>query len=466
MRILSIVRFRGRRSFTGAAVPLLIVACGLVLSCAKTPVLLEADIERSIEVFSVMDGVSATKGAGEITTASLRSRSFGLFAWWTSSSTYFSGISVGSLYLDNMEMDFVESTISGDRWTCSTPTFWPIGCNLTFFAYAPYLDCDGAMLSLPNGESSLLPRGTFTQDTDVREQVDLCLAAPVYDRSSSAGDVPMAFTHALSKVLFYVNIEGTPDEEEDFVYRVESLSVNDVVGSNTFTYGNSNVGYRWDDIPRSDLASRDTDYFLTRANGELVDDILIHVDDLTSETSLDRYVCVNGTSDGYLYLLPQPMTGASTVEMVIYGYSVEGGNLVHKTTLDPFVLRLPEETVWSQGSVVAYAATLDITRWDAIINFTATVTPWGAETIVPTVWDNAVYLTRSEDTFSIASVGTEWSCGDLLNNPPYLYINGVQTAVSQWTRVSETSLTAEVATGVFTFTLSSYIPVSVTFLAN
>ena len=87
MRILSIVRFRGRRSFTGAAVPLLIVACGLVLSCAKTPVLLEADAERSIEVFSVMDGVSATKGAGEITTASLRSRSFGLFAWWTSLST-------------------------------------------------------------------------------------------------------------------------------------------------------------------------------------------------------------------------------------------------------------------------------------------------------------------------------------------------------------------------------------------
>ena len=413
-----------------------------------------------------MDSPSATKGAGELTAASLRSRSFGLFAWWNSSNMYFSGIRDASLYLDNMEMEYIESTVSGDRWSCSTQTFWPLGCNLTFFAYAPYLDCDGPVLTLPNGDDSLLPRGTFVQETDVSGQIDLCLAAPVYDRASNAGDVPMGFTHALSKVLFYVNIEGTPDNEEDFVYRVESLTVNDVVGSNSFTYGNSNVGYRWDNVPRSDLASRNTDYSLTRANAELVDDVLVHVDDLTTETGLDRYVCVNGTSDGYLYLLPQPMTGASTVEIVVYGYSVEGGNLVHKTTLDPFVLRLPEETVWEPGSVVAYAATLDITRWDAIINFTATVTPWGAESIVPTVWDNAVYLTRSEDTFSISSVGAEWSCGDLVNNPPLLYINGTQTAVSEWTRVSEGVLTAVVATGTFTFGLSDYIPVSVTFVAD
>lgn len=443
--------------------------CALWCACLKqeTPLALPMDTERTIESTVFWGAPASTKGAGEMTTASLRSESFGLFAWWNSNDSYFSGISDGSLYLENMEMEYVETVLGVDRWRCSTPTYWPLGCTLTFFAYAPYMDCDGPVLELPNGDDSLLPRGTFTQETAVRDQVDFCLAPPVYDRPSISGDVPVVFNHALSKVLFYLNIEGTPDEETGFVYRLESLTLDNLVGENDFTYGNAANGFRWDNLPRTDLSSRSASYTLTRANGELVDDALIHIDDLTDETGFDRYTCVNGLPAGYLYLLPQPMTGSSTATFIIYGYSVDGGGTwTHRTTLEAKVLTLPEETVWEAGNQIAYTATLDITRWDAIINFTATVLPWGDQSLSPVIWDNAVYLTRSELTFSIASVGSEWSCGDLENNPPLLYVNGSSSAVSQWTKVSETSLTAKVATGTFMFTLSAGVPVSVSFVED
>lgn len=438
----------------------------VVDSCSKEPFSrVKCDRTRPLGVTAWMDE-GVTKGAGEITTASLRSRGFGLFAWWCHEDTYFSGITGGSLYLDNMEMSFIESTLSGDRWECSTESYWPLGCKLSFFAYAPYLDCTGPVLTLPNGSSGPMPRGTFEQLSAPEEQIDLCIAAPVYDRLSSQGDVPMVFNHALTKVMFYFNISGIPDEEDDFVYRVESLTLNNVVGENDFTYGNASKGFRWNDLPRTDLSSRTASYTLTRAAGNLVDLPLIHVDDLTSETGLDRYVCVNDLPEGFLYLLPQPMTGGSTVTVTIWGYSVEAGNLVHRTSLSPFTLTLPEETVWDAGDRVAYSATLDITRWDDIINFSATVTPWGERDINPSFWDNAVYLTRSDLTFSIASVGAEWSCGDLAQNPPALYVNGTLTSVLAWTRVSETVLTAEIATGTFTFTLVDGSPTAVSYLAS
>ena len=445
-----------------------ILLCYVLGGCSKqwNPAL-KVDGSRPIGVESYLANGIQSKGVGEVTTASLRSRSFGLFAWWTMEDMYFSGISSGSLYLDNMQMVFVGNTLAGDRWTCSTESYWPLGCNLSFFAYAPYMDCNGPMLSLPNGDAGPLPRGTFSQETSVSDMEDLCLAVPVYDRNSDAGDVPMVFNHALTKVSFYINIEGTPDEDTGFVYRVESLTLRNVVGRNSFTFGNSAQGFRWDDLPRTDLGSRDTDYTLSRLDGELVDDTLIHVSDLTDETGYDRFVRVNGTSEGQLYLLPQPMTGASTVEAVIYGYSVDGGgNLVHRTTLDTFTLRLPEETVWGPGDEVAYSATIDITRWDAIINFSASVIPWGAEELKPVIWDNGVYVTRSDMSFSLASVGSEWSCGDLANNPPVLYVNGNATAVSQWAMEGETVLTAKVATGTFRFILSEHVPVSVSFIED
>ena len=428
---------------------------------------LSVDRRRPIGVESFVAVGPQSKGAGEMTTASLRSRSFGLFAWWTAAGSYFSGISNGSQYLDNMRMDYLESTVAGDRWVCSTESYWPLGCHLSFFAYAPYVDCAGPMLVFPNSAPGPLPHGTFTQESDVSAQEDLCLAAPVYDWSSDAGDVRMVFNHALTKVNFFINIEGTPDEETGFVYRVESLTLRNVVGSNSFTFGNSSLGFRWDDLPRADLSCREASYTLTRAAGELVDDTLLHVGDLTDETGFDRYVCVNGTSEGQLYLLPQPMTGVSTVQLDIYGYSVDGeGNLTHRTTLGPFLIRLPEETVWGAGDEVAYTATIDITRWDAIINFSATITPWGATEHAPVVWDNGVYVSRHDSAFSLASVGSEFSCGDLYNNPPVLYVNGSATAVSEWTLVSESLLTAKVATGTFSFALTDRLPASVSFVED
>lgn len=326
-------------------------------------------------------GEQLTKGATPTDDVSLKASHFGLFAYWMNDGEPFSGVDGAYPYLRNREVVYRETVESVDYWACNPTAFWPIGGSMTFFGYAPFMDTEGPVLTLPSSDTQSMPRGRFIQKTDVKEQVDFCLSAPVYDRKKGSGKVPMNFTHALSKVLFFFNLKGERDMSDARRFMVKSLKLRKVANENSFTYGGLS-GYRWDELPRSDLSSRTTEYDLSLADGTLSYVPLPYESERESEQGLARYEVVNGAKDGILYLLPQPMTGTSDVEIVvsafIYDDTTDTWVEDPLDEMEPVTITLPEETVWQPGKTVCYSASLD--AW-LPIKFNVTLADWNVRVI-------------------------------------------------------------------------------------
>ena len=393
-----IVDMMNERKYILAAAALLSLS---LLSCKKvspsaieevkenvqTPVetVIEQDTGSPIRIASVMDGDNATKGLHQTTNESLiAGDKFGLFAWWNRREVPFDGILTGYEWLKNAQVSYVETTGGRARWRCEPHAYWPLGCNLSFFAYAPYMNCSGPTLVLPNGEVSTMPRGTFTQKTDPAQQIDFCMSTPVMDRSKSDGDVPITFWHALTRVLFYVNLNAASSDsgrlypDDDHQYRVKSIVLEGIVNSNKFTFSGRNT-VTWDELRRADLTPRSQSYSLSIAAGTLDPAPTPFEWDMESYTGLNRYKCVNGAAAGQLYLLPQPMTTKAKVTMVVSKGYWSGGVWTQTEDLPAFTINLPTETVWKSGQTAAYYVSLDITQWEDI-EFSVTLLPWGSAT--------------------------------------------------------------------------------------
>lgn len=356
-----------------AAVLLAALAC----SCDKRS---EDTTPREICVLSQGSGAAPTKGSGELTTESLRSRSFGLFGYYRDAGDFFEGVDEAYRLVDNATMSFVETTAGGDRWVCDPTVYWPLGCTMTFFAYAPHLDSAGDILTLPNADGHLMLRGTYAVPSDPKEQPDFCLSAPVLDWKVSQGDVPVAFQHTLTRVRFYFNLKGLPYEGDYHVYRVKELTIEGLVGTNKFTFGGTN-GWSWDDLPRNAMGLRTDAYSMSIEDGTLDAVDLPYSWDRASESGLARYECVNLSEDAALYLLPQPLTSAASVSLQLAAYMDDGtGTWVEDTraAIDPMTVSVPEATVWRSGDTVCYSASIDMT-WDMEMVFAVTVTPWENE---------------------------------------------------------------------------------------
>ena len=330
------------------------------------------------------EGEGETKGVHQMTNSSIVTDRFGLFAWWNRTDDPFDGTLTGHEWLENAQMQYIGASGGRGRWRCNPPAFWPFGCNLTFFAYAPYMSCTGGMLTLPNGEMSYMPRGTFVQDTDPARQVDFCMTNPVMDRRKADGEVPLEFWHALTRVLFYVNLNAASSEtgrlypDDDHQYRVKSLVLEGIVNSNKFTFSGRNT-VAWDQLPRADLSKRAQAYSLSIASGTLAQEPTPFEWDMESYSGLERYKCINGVQSGVLYLLPQPMTSKAKVTMVVSKGYWSGSTWTETDVLDPFVITMPTETVWKPGQTVAYSVSLDITQWEEV-EFSVTLLPWGSAT--------------------------------------------------------------------------------------
>ena len=353
----------------------LIVALLSGTSCQKEAQQLQIDDKSPLEFYGGLSETS-TRGATPTNESSIRSSHIGLFAYWEGTDEYFDGADPGRLYLDNREVVY-SSTESGiDYWKCSPAAWWPLGSNLTFFAYAPFMSEMSPVLDFPLRLPSGMPRGKFVQKTAVKEQVDFCLSAPVYDVPKNVGSVPMSLSHALTKVLFYFNLDSEKYEGETRQFIVKSLTLNDVVNENAFTFGGSK-GYSWDILPRTATSLRNTSYSLSLEDGTLSYIPLPYDEDMSSYTGLDKYVCVNGLNDGILYLLPQPMTGASSVTIVVSAYTYNSGadswDEIPGDEMDPITILLPEYTVWEPGKTVAYSASLE---GSLPVTFNVSLIPW------------------------------------------------------------------------------------------
>lgn len=149
---------------------------------------------------AVSDGI-ATRATGMIgDDASLQSGGFGVFGCYTGLHNY-SESDANSSFMYNQELEWV----SGDaHWEYNPVKYWPgeEGHKVSFFAYAPYSECDGTgcIPSCVRYQETADPWVMYRIAEDPAQQVDLLYATPLLDQTKMAVNERLEFTfkHALA----------------------------------------------------------------------------------------------------------------------------------------------------------------------------------------------------------------------------------------------------------------------------
>jgi len=316
----------------------------------------------------------STKSAASLDTDALKTTPFGVQAYWTDKGLPYKSTSSASLFLDNRKVVY---NSTDDLWECDPKAWWVLGKQISFFAYAPWTDDEDVFKFSTAGSSYL--QASFAQNDNPALQTDLLLAKPALDQVMSGGPVPLEFKHSLSKVLVYLNIQG---DAEGHKFKLKSMSLSGVAGGGTVDYNASAGGFSWMEIPRGNTAVRNKTYNLSIAAGTLEDEYLTHVDDLTTETGLARYLRVQTAPDGDLMMIPQPLTTKAKFTLNLTSYKDDGSGtdtwIVNEEEA-PVELILPAENSWEAGNIYCYTITLDITH-HYIIQFGITIQEWGSST--------------------------------------------------------------------------------------
>jgi hypothetical protein len=215
------------------AMTLVVMACTGVEDMAGTP-----EQERSAQqlpvAFSAYVNRSTTRGGatGQLTTdgtggttTSLRTEGFGVFGYYTGSRQY------NQMSLPNfMYNQQVTYNGTSENWEYTPIKYWPNenGTNgsqntdyLTFFAYAPYAEVDGAtgcvatnpqsgIVALTRVKDSGDPLVSYYASFNPSECVDLCWAAPLLDqkRPDNIGEKEtFNFHHALAALNVQIDAD-------------------------------------------------------------------------------------------------------------------------------------------------------------------------------------------------------------------------------------------------------------------
>ena len=315
---------------------ILLAAVLIAVSCTVEPMPETTDM---IPLELCTSSADPVKGLAMLDKEAIKSQRFGLFAY----------TETGMSWLRNNEMVFSRSENGLDYWESEEAAYWPLGARLDIFAYAPYQD-GLTVTSYENG----IPVLTVTPSSDVREQVDFCIAAPQFGKAARDA-VHVAFEHTLTRVRFYINVsEGTPSGKR---YKLSELTLSGVAASNTIKYSAAaGQTFTWSEIAQTDPL--EGAYTLT--DDMLTDDYLILENSLTDEEGFDRYTYVNNPVEGGLYLLPQSMTVAAKVGLSVDVYTEIEDTWQKEATLSPIQISLPEGSEWKAGGTVSYTFTVTI----------------------------------------------------------------------------------------------------------
>lgn len=144
--------------------------------------------------------------------------SFKVSAFHNGTAAYFEGLTA--------------SRISDNLWETSSTQYWPLGGSLTFNAYSP--DSASATISA----SGVSVSGYTIQNTTQME-TDFCYAsATVANCDSHPNAVPLAFSHALSQVVFRVKAAGYYSTNTTTVsLAMTSLSLSGICSVGDFSSG-------------------------------------------------------------------------------------------------------------------------------------------------------------------------------------------------------------------------------------
>lgn len=295
---------------------------------------------------SIASAEVQTRALDPLTNGPETFQTFGVTALWKRSDVTFA---TNRYYLDKVTANRPDLDAEDVLWRTTPSAYWPAVGTLDFFMYAPYKSSYTSIESV-NPETGLPVMRYTPEMVDIANQLDFCLAEPVYNATAvgyGVSGVPATFRHTLTNVEFYVNYTGNVPNSYN-VY-LDELTIENVIGSKTVAWTATEPYYQWQ---ADDGLAHDVSYTLSRDLTHLRSDVTIP----SKESNAGGASLQN--SAGRLYLLPQTLQSGARLH-VTYGFYY--GTYPNATLIVPFdkYIDLPA-TMWPADRTVRYHVTINV----------------------------------------------------------------------------------------------------------
>ena len=263
--------------------------------------------------------------------------------------------------------------------------YWPMdGRNVTFFAYAPYLELENTFALYPAAKADAgVPTIDYTVPASIYNQIDLIWGqkTDMTYATSNAGKVEFRMDHALTRIGFQVKL-GIGEAERPFIVEFTELSVINAVGSGTLDLGKGLADASlWTlDYPADDTGLKAYTVTPGRGLNPLILDACATAPGPGEIDPFDHNDLLE--ADEYLMLLPQPLQhpggGGLTQQQVEVKFTVTNtllGTTENRT--ETINLYRPATPAWNAGQGITYQLTLSVID-DIVIEFDieGMLTPW------------------------------------------------------------------------------------------
>lgn len=277
---------------------LLAAAAVSFTACQKNEVISEMPQDNAISFNTYLGRGAQTKGS-IVELDQLKTRGFGVFAYYTEQKTMSAYASDPGIPAIPNFMNNVQVTFDTDAWKYTGTKYWPKNETekLSFYAYGPYDNANGNAISID--ATSKKPVLTYTVNENISEHMDVLFTPAQEDKTVTNKNEVMAFVHALSRVEFEVK---TADTYSDYTMNLTSVTLSGSIHpSGTLALGGNTANW--------DKATAETKSFSI-------------ADDREITASARRVEATQGTPD-YIMILPQDFTGTGNELNLNVKYSVK-----------------------------------------------------------------------------------------------------------------------------------------------
>ncbi len=332
----------------------LIVICVAALSCAKESVETRADsLTGQINFSTFLDGFTR----GTVTDDGAGLATAGGFDVWAIRHAGVWNVDAGKApLLDDVH---VTGSVSGGAiaWNYGASASWPEEDHVSFFAYGP---SGSATVGTPTAEG--VPTIDFEVASEVREQQDLMIASPVYDKTildyPDGRAVNLMFNHVLSRIV----LSGSKVSAAGQNIKVKSVRFDGLYSAGTAGLGTATPAWNVDETATAS-------YSLSIEDGELADVVLL-------STSTDLM-----TEAGLLFLMPQSLERAAGLEVMMeVTLDIDGVERIE-------LIEVSYPTEWLAGKSYNYQLVIEGDRVDLVLVSIddMTLTEWGVDKMIQSV---------------------------------------------------------------------------------
>lgn len=263
--------------------------------------------------------------------------------------------------------------------------YWPReGINLSFFAYAPYIDVENTFTLYPAAIANTgEPIITYTVPANIYNQVDL-LWSNAIDQvyTTNNGQVDFDMNHALTRIDFAIKLN---DKEQDrpYIVTIKNLTVENIIGSGKLNLSKSSGDNTLWTTERPVDNSGWSRYSLTPSYGGGLQELVFDARTIVVQTN-NPYQYNNMLVTGqHLMLIPQRIDsqadGLSPAQITL-SYSFT--NAYNGETFDKdeiITLSQPTLAEWKPGQGITYLIKLSLVEGTVIeldVEGFITGTPW------------------------------------------------------------------------------------------